>query len=199
MAEDEQEPPFDGPYKKSSGDVTDKSGAKHTGRSHAKHLAKSGMIKAIHNAKKAGAKLDTTLDFGHKEMTLHDCIEECGMSPADFGFDQNEGEDGIQQMLKIVAGFWNHQKKNFTIGGTRAKTKVVKAFKDGEFENASEQDLAQVLRLIDKMDPSGNEHNQITTVPNVDTRADHIGHKVQELSMNVQEDSLARIISLSRK
>jgi hypothetical protein len=151
-------PPFDGPYTKSKGIIKDKSGAQHTGHSQAKHLAKSGMIKAIHTAKKHGAKLDTTLDFGHREMTLHDCIEECGMSPEDFGFDQSSNEDGVHQMLKSIAGFWNHENKNFTIGGTRAKTKVVKSFKDGEFPNANEQDLHKVMQLIDKMDPSGQEH-----------------------------------------
>jgi hypothetical protein len=161
MAEDKEDPPFDGPYTKNKGTVTDKSGAKHTGHSQARHLARQGLIKAIHTAKDHGAKLDTTLDFGHKEMTLHDCIEECGMSPADFGFDMGQQDSGVEQMLKSVAGFWNHEKKNFTIGGTRAKTKVVKDFKNGEFENASEEDLAKVLKLIDKMDPSGNEHNQI--------------------------------------
>jgi hypothetical protein len=160
MAESE-DPPFDGPYTKNKGTITDKSGAKHTGRSQARHLARQGLIKAIHTAKDHGAKLDTTLDFGHKEMTLHDCIEECGMSPADFGFDMGQQDSGIEQMLKSVAGFWNPQEKNFTIGGTRAKTKVVKDFKNGEFENASEEELAKVLKLIDKMDPSGNEHNQI--------------------------------------
>ena len=199
VAESSEDPPFDGPYSKNKGTVTDKSGARHSGHSQARHLARQGLIKAIHTAKDHGAKLDTTLDFGHKEMTLHDCIEECGMSPADFGFEMGQQDSGVEQMLKSVAGFWNHENKNFTIGGTRAKTKVVKDFKNGEFENASEEDLAQVLKLIDKMDPSGNEHNQITTVFNADPRANHIGHKVQELSMSVQEDALTRIISLSRK
>jgi len=168
MAENsEEEPPFDPPYRKAKGTVTDKSGAKHTGHSQAKHLAHAGLIKAIHNAKKAGAGLDTTLDFGHKEMTLHDCIEECGMSPEDFGFEIGNEDSGVEQMLKSIAGFWNHQEKNFTIGGTRAKTKIVKDFKEGEFPNASEQDLQKVLQLIDKMDPSGNEHNQIMRLAGV--------------------------------
>jgi hypothetical protein len=195
MAEGE-DPPFDpDPPRKNP---IAKAGKHGQGYSTARHLARQGLIKAIHTAKDRGAKLDTTLDFGHKEMTLHDCIEECGMSPKDFGFEMGQQDSGVEQMLKSVAGFWNSEDKNFTIGGTRAKTKVVKDFKNGEFENASEQDLAKVLKLIDNMDPSGNEHNQITTVFNADPRADHIGHKVQELSMNVQEDALARIISLSR-
>lgn len=38
-------PPFDAPYKKTAGDVKDKSGAVHTAASRAKHLAKTGMKK----------------------------------------------------------------------------------------------------------------------------------------------------------
>jgi hypothetical protein len=122
---------------------------------------KARLIRAIHTAKKHGAQLDTTLDFGHREMTLHDCIEECGMSPRDFGFDQDQNEDGVHQMLKSISGFWNKESKNFTIGGTRAKTKVVKDFKNGEFENATEEELQHVLRMIDKMDPSGDENGEL--------------------------------------
>ena len=35
---------------------------------------------AIAKAKHAGADLDTKLDFGHKEMTLHDAMRECGLT-----------------------------------------------------------------------------------------------------------------------
>ena len=122
---------------------------------------KARLIKAIHTAKKHGAKLDTTLDFGHKEMTLHDCIHECGMEPKDFGFDKDDGEDGVHQMLKSISGFWNKEAKNFTIGGTRAKTKVVKDFKNGEFSNATEEDLRHVLHMIDKMDPSHDGNDEL--------------------------------------
>jgi hypothetical protein len=38
-------PPFDAPYKKTAGDIKDKSGAVHTAASRAKHLAKTGMKK----------------------------------------------------------------------------------------------------------------------------------------------------------
>ena len=122
---------------------------------------KARLIKAIHTAKKHGAKLDTTLDFGHKEMTLHDCIHGCGMEPKDFGFDQDDSEDGVHQMLKSISGFWNKEAKNFTIGGTRAKTKVVKDFKNGEFSNATEEDLRHVLHMIDKMDPSHDGNDEL--------------------------------------
>jgi len=119
------------------------------------------LIRAIHTAKNHGAQLDTTLDFGDKEKTLHDCIIECGMDPKDFGFDQSDNESGTEQMLKSISGFWNKEAKNFTIGGTRAKTKVVKDFKNGEFGNASEEDLQQVLHMIDKMDPSGDTSSEL--------------------------------------
>jgi hypothetical protein len=195
----EEDPPFDGPYTRNKGTVTDKSGARHTGRSQARHLARQGLIKAIHTAKDHGAKLDTTLDFGHKTMTLHDCIEECGMSPTDFGFDTDNNASGTHEMLKSVAGFWNSEEKNFTIGGTRAKTKVVKDFKNGEFKNASEDDLAKVLKLIDKMDPSGNEHNQIMRLSGVsqtideDPTGDHFASIMQQFQKgnpNVNIDQL---------
>lgn len=167
---------------------------------------RAGMIKAIHKAKQAGAKLDTKLDFGHKEMTLHDCMKECGMAPQDFGYEEDDAqESGVMQMLKDIAGFWNHEAKNFTIGGTRAKVKVVKGFKDGAYGNASDQDLHKVIMLIDKMDPTGqvgHEHHGHSEV-------DDMHGKVQDLAMMSQmeeskvtyrdDDSLARIISLARR
>jgi len=121
---------------------------------------KARLIKAIHVAKECGAKLDTTLDFGHREMTLHDCIHECGMEPKDFGYEHGSDASGVDQMLKSISGFWNKEARNFTIGGTRAKTKVVKDFKNGEFSNATEKDLQHVLKLIDRMDPSEQQVSQ---------------------------------------
>ena len=193
----DEDPPFDpDPPRKNP---VAKAGKYGQGHSSARHLARQGLIKAIHTAKDHGAKLDTTLDFGHREMTLHDCIEECGMSPADFGFDTDENASGTHEMLKSVAGFWNPQEKNFTIGGTRAKTKVVKDFKNGEFKNASEDDLQKVLQLIDKMDPSGNEHNQIMRLSGIsqtideDPTGDHFANIMQQFQKgnpNVNIDQL---------
>jgi hypothetical protein len=190
--------PFDPPYRKAQGTVTDKSGAKHGGHSQAKHLAKAGMIKAIHKAKQAGAKLDTKLDFGHKEMTLHDCIRECGMEPNQFGFDDQEhSESGVQQMLKDIAGFWNHEQKNFTIGGTRAKTKIVKGFKNGEFTNATDEDLHKVLALIDKMDPSVERHihmqHREPESADMQRKVHHLGAMEQQPSVYESEELTAML------
>ena len=132
-----------------------------TGRDSAKALSHAGLLKAIQMAKKAGAGLDTKLDFGHKEMTLHDCIRECGLTAMECGFEDDEESHGnpVEQMLKSIAGFWNKEERNFTIGGTRAKVKIIKDFKNGEFKGATPDDVKQVLALVDKMDPS-SEHNQ---------------------------------------
>ena len=132
-----------------------------TGRDSAKALSHAGLLKAIQMAKKAGAGLDTKLDFGHKQMTLHDCIRECGLTAMECGFDDGSESHGnpVDQMLKSIAGFWNKEERNFTIGGTRAKVKIIKDFKNGEFKGATPDDVKQVLALVDKMDPS-SEHNQ---------------------------------------
>ena len=55
------EPPFDGPYKKSSGDgtVTDKSGAKHTPMSHAKDLARKALKQQMDKKKQANESVET--------------------------------------------------------------------------------------------------------------------------------------------
>lgn len=179
---DNDEPPFDPDPKPSKKVTPGKYGQEY---SQARHLARKGLIKAIHNAKNAGASLDTTLDFGHKTMTLHDCIVECGFTPEQFGFntDGNSG-DPVHDMLKTIAGFWNTHDKNFTIGGTRAKTKVVKAYKDGEFPNASEEDLSRVIHLIDKMDPSGNEHNQIMRLAGVNNHSHIVDEDPQSDQFN---------------
>ena len=127
--------------------------------SQARHLARRGLLKAIQSAKKAGAKLDTEIDLGHRKMTIADCIDECGMTPMECGFEDEQS--GAEKMLKFVSGFYNKDEGNFPLGGQRIKIKVQKAFENGEFDGATPNDLRNILSLIDKKDPSGNEHNQI--------------------------------------
>ena len=161
----DEDPPFDpDPPRKNP---IAKAGKHGLGHSTAKHLAHQGIKAAIEKAKKAGAKLDTKMDFGNKQMTLHDAIKGCGLSIEECGFDSSEGESGVDQILKSIAGFWNKENRNFTIGGTRAKTKVIKGFKDGEFSNATPEDVKQVVSMIEKMDPSSNEHNHIMRLAGV--------------------------------
>ena len=183
LAEDE-EPPFDGPYTKARGDITDKSGAKHTGHSHAKHLAKQGLIKAIHAAKKAGADLDTELDFGHSKKTLHDTIKECGMTPQDFGFETKP--HGIEEIMQSISGFWNRDAEsqglhegNFTKGGTWVKSHVISNFKNGAYEHATPDDVRQVCKLIDQMDPPSSANHEQAHILKL-AGVPHHAHEVSE-------------------
>jgi hypothetical protein len=118
------------------------------------------IVRALKKAQKAGATLETALDFGHGVKTIAEIIDECGCTPEDVGFEQPQ-ESGLPAMLKYLSGFYNKEAGNFPMGGTRMKIKVKKAWEDGEFGEASEQDVANVFRLIDKKDPSGQpaEHN----------------------------------------
>ena len=150
----DEDPPFD-PDPKPSKKVT--AGKHGQDYSQARHLARKGLAGAIEKAKKAGATLDTKLDFGHKEMTLHDAIKECGMDPSEFGFEE---ENGLEAMMKFMSGFYNKEEGNFPLGGQRIKIKVKKAFEDGEFGNASPEDLMKVLKFIDMKDPSGDHQQQ---------------------------------------
>jgi hypothetical protein len=163
VAETEEDPPFDGPYTKNTGDIKDKSGAVHTGHSQAKHLAHRGIKAAIAKAVKAGAKGDTKLDFGHREMTLHDAIEECGMSPTQFGL-EDPADSGLQGMLKYISGFYNRDENNFPLGGTRVKIKVKKAFEDGEFGQAHPEELMKVIKFIDSKDSSNGDSHQLMAI-----------------------------------
>jgi hypothetical protein len=108
----------------------------------------------------SGATLDTVIDFGHRAITLGEAMAECGMS-MEAPKESSNGGSGVDEILQSIVGFWNREERNFTIGGTRVKTKVVKGFKDGEYPNASEDDVRKVLAMIEKKDPSTSEHNSV--------------------------------------
>jgi hypothetical protein len=110
---------------------------------------KAKLIKAL----EAGATLETKLDFGHTVMTLGEACDACGIK-----MDKPETSDNpVHDILKSIAGFWNPKEKNFTIGGTRAKIKVLKGFKDGEFPHSQPEHVKQVIDMIEKMDPTKND------------------------------------------
>jgi hypothetical protein len=191
--------PFDGPYKK-VGDDKDQFGNTIKQNNLAKHLAKKGMAKAIEKAKKAGATLETLLDFGSQTMTLAEMIEGCGMAPQDFGFEQPE-EQGLPAMLKYISGFYNKDDGNFPLGGMRVKIKVKKAFEDGEFGESDPADLLKVIKFIDMKDPSGDEQRNVlklagvrdssqtetNMMPNFETMATSLDTEIRELSNPMYE------------
>lgn len=184
-----EDPPFDGPYTKSGSEKKDKFGNKIKEKNVAKHLAKQGMADAIKKAKKAGATLETVLDFGHTEMTLGEALEGCGMTPQDVGFDAPQ-EQGLPSMLKYISGFYNKDDGNFPLGGQRIKIKVKKAFEDGEFGQASPEELLKVIKFIDAKDPSGNEHNQIMRLAGVNGTPEKTSNNTGGLDISTLETQL---------
>ena len=138
---DDNSPPWDTDddapkFKKPSGNPRDRVQA----------LRNRGIQAAIARAKEAGAKLDTRLNIGGRQMTLHDAIEECGMTPMECGF-ENNGSD-IKAMKQFIGGFWNREAKNLTIGGHKMKHKI----KD-EFPQANPRDLETIFNFVDEIDP----------------------------------------------
>lgn len=135
------------------------------GINHRTSKIKAKFIKA----KAAGATLETMFAEG---MTIRDAIRESGLTPCEAGFGECEMEDeeggmpeeehisGKDQILNSIAGFWNKEERNFTIGGTRVKTKIIKGFKDGEYSNASEEDVREILQKVDQLDPSEDAREQ---------------------------------------
>jgi len=195
-------PPWDvDPKEKKSKPTTP--GKHGQGYSQARHLARQGMADAMKKAVKAGAKLETQLDFGHGVKTIQEILSDCGMSPQDVGMEMPV-EGGLPAMLKFISGFYNKDEGNFPLGGMRIKIKVKKGFEDGEFGEASDDDLIKVLKFIDMKDPSdeANHHEQqhvlklagVSPQPQMHEPEAHVspisGHS------DAHADSLARIMQL---
>ena len=125
-------------------------------------LRNRGMQAAIARAKDAGAKLDTKFTVGGRQMTLHDAIEECGMTPMECGF-ENNGSD-LKAMKQFMSGFINREERNITIGGQKMKDKLAKQFPD-----ADPQDMEAVFGFIDKFDPPADlkQHNDIVRLSGI--------------------------------
>jgi hypothetical protein len=132
------------------------------GANHKKSKIKSKFIKA----KAAGATLETMFAEG---MTIRDALRESGLTPCEAGFGECDMEEeapdeenisGKEQILNSIEGFWNKEEHNFTIGGQQVKTKIIKRFKDGEYSNASEEDVREVLQKVDELDPSEDAREQ---------------------------------------
>ena len=213
MAEDKKDdndPPWDvDPKDKKSKPTTP--GKFGQGYSQARHLARQGMADAMKKAKKAGATLETQLDFGHGVKTIQEILSDCGMTPQDIGFDQPE-ESGLPAMLKFISGFYNKDEGNFPLGGQRIKIKVKKAIEDGEFGQSNPEDLMKVIKFIDRKDPSGDEQHHMLRMAGIAQEQPapksgmnfDIGHlegKLKEIGSPTatynEDQSLARIISLA--
>ena len=144
----------------------------------------SGMarIKAkIIKAMECGAKPDDVLDFGHRTMTFAEACNACGIVPQ-----QHSHEEPLKEIIKSIAGFFNPQKRNFTIGGTRCKIKVIKDFKNGAFKGATPHHVKKVITLIDKLDPS-NQDDEMGRMRHLSGVKAHPGNP-QDIKLSVAEE-----------
>jgi hypothetical protein len=123
VAEEKEDPPFDGPYKK-SGDNKDQFGNSVKTKNMAKHLAKKGMADAIKKAKKAGATAETIIRIAGKEMTLGEAITKAGMKVEDvFG-------NKADELIEFVKSMYNANEGNFPKGEEGVKIACEKKFGD---------------------------------------------------------------------
>ena len=123
VAEEKEDPPFDGPYKKSS-DNKDQFGNTVKTKNMAKHLAKKGMADAIKKAKQAGATAETIIRIAGKEMTLGEAITKAGMKVEDvFG-------NKADELIEFVKSMYNANEGNFPKGEEGVKIACEKKFGD---------------------------------------------------------------------
>ena len=129
-------------------------------------LKKSKIKAKFIKAKEAGATLETMFAEG---MTIRDALRESGITPYEAGYAEYDMEEeipeeehlsGKEQILNSIEGFWNAEERNFTIGGQQVKNKIIARFKDGEYSNASEEDVKAVLQKVDELDPSESAREQ---------------------------------------
>ena len=121
VAEEKEDPPFDGPYKK-PGDNKDQFG--NTVKNPARHAAKKGMAAAIAKAKKAGATAETIVNFGSGEMSLGEAIAKAGMDVEEFF----EGASKQHEVVEFVKSMYDETTGNFPKGETGVLLAVEKQF-----------------------------------------------------------------------
>jgi hypothetical protein len=121
VAEEKEDPPFDGPYKK-PGDNKDQFG--NTVKNPARHAARKGMAAAIAKAKKAGATAETMVNFGSGEMSLGEAITKAGMDVEEFF----EGASKQNEVVEFVKSMYDETTGNFPKGETGVLLAVEKQF-----------------------------------------------------------------------
>ena len=130
VAEEKEDPPFDGPYKK-PGDNKDQFG--NTVKNPARHAAKKGMAAAIAKAKKAGATAETMVNFGSGEMSLGEAITRAGLNVEEFF----ESSSKHNEVIEFVKSMYDETTGNFPKGETGVLLAVEKQFGEDAAEMAS--------------------------------------------------------------
>lgn len=121
VAEEKEDPPFDGPYKKKD-DNKDQFG--NTVKNPARHAARKGMAAAIAKAKKAGATSETIVNFGFEDMSLGEAITKAGMNIEEFF----EGSGKQHEVVEFVKSMYDETTGAFPKGETGVLLAVEKQF-----------------------------------------------------------------------
>jgi hypothetical protein len=194
VAEEKEDPPFDGPYKK-SGDNKDQYG--NTVKNPARHAAKKGMAAAIAKAKKAGATAETVVNFGSGEMSLGEAITKAGMDVEEFF----EGTNKQNEVVEFVKSMYDETTGNFPKGETGVLLAVEKQFGEDAakmahsviselsqvYESKRLRTLAGLDEQVPMMDPQAMMQQQMgamkSKMPNLDPAA----------MMKSQQDRMAQM------
>jgi hypothetical protein len=157
---------------------------------------KAKLIKVF----EAGADLDTELDFGYKVVTLGEAMRECGISIGDRGeHEENIGVNPVKQMLATVEGFWDAKTEQYNCGATKAKIKILKAYKNGDFEGATPEHVKEAFEEIERRDPSSSTH-ELKHISHLAGVQQHTQAPVQETQKTeVQETSIDAMKKLLSK
>lgn len=149
VAEEKDDVPFDGPYKK-TGDNKDQYGNSIKTKNMARHLAKKGMAKAIEKAKKAGATAETIIRFNDREMTFGEALGMVGMKVEEVFADKQEGS--ANELIEFVKSMWDRETGNFPKGETGVLIACEKKFGDDVVPMAKQvigklSSLHEVIRM----------------------------------------------------
>ena len=126
---------------------------------------RSAMSRALKRAHKAGAMLETELDFGDRTMTIREMIAECGLKPSDVGYSDRDSEHrNISVLDEFLNKYYNPSKNNLTIGYTKFEQELIQEYRDGAFPDLEESDIHAFLERVKRFDPPSNHHNQITRI-----------------------------------
>jgi hypothetical protein len=194
VAEEKEDPPFDGPYKK-PGDNKDQFG--NVVKNPARHAARKGMAAAIAKAKKAGATAETMVNFGSGEMSLGEAITKAGMDVEEFF----EGTSKQNEVVEFVKSMYDETTGNFPKGETGVLLAVEKQFGEdaahiahkviSELSHVYESNRLRQLAGLDEMrpmmDPQDMMQQQMgamkSKMPNLDPAA----------MMKSQQDRMAQM------
>ena len=87
------------------------------------------FVEAIHNAVKAGMKLEDTFTIGSKTFTLKDAIEKAGLTVENFFHDKEKATQN--ELIEFVKSMYNSEEGSFPKGETGVLIACEKKFGEG--------------------------------------------------------------------